>query len=368
MGSEDVHPRVAALPTWLGVGVTVCCFLFAVRLLGTATGALAPTLRAFVEANPVSPLPALGTGWLVAALVGNGTVVAAVALSLQATGLLTPSLLLLLVVGSRLGATGIVLAVGALDALRGRAVTAGTTVSVGTSLELGLLASGLTAVVYLPTALGGYLLLRSARVASLGSAVPVVGRDGPGHAAVPGVLESVAVAVTEWLGAPVAALGAVLLVFVSLDLADRVLGAADTERVRRWVTTGLESRWRAALLGAVVTALTTSVAFSLGMVVPLYSRGYLDRRETAPYVLGANVGTLADTLVVAVLLGDGGGVTAVALVGLVASAVTLVVLVVLDPVVDALSVGLDTVRRSPWHTTAALVGFLAVPVGFVAFG
>ncbi|AUV81697.1 sodium:phosphate symporter [Salinigranum rubrum] len=369
MDRKDVRARIAALPTWAGVVATVLCFLFAVRLLGTATGALTPTLQRFVAANHVSALPALGTGWLVATLLGNETVVAAVSLSLHASGLLTASQLLLLVVGSRLGATGIVLVVGALDALRGRAVAAGTTVGVGSSLELGLLASGLTAVVYLPTAVGGYLLLRWLRVDSLDGVTAALGRGVAGHGVtVPTVFEPVAASVIEWVGAPLAAAGAVVLLFVSLDVADRVLDSVDGDRVRAWVTTGLDNRWRAGAVGFVVTALTTSVAFSLGIVVPLYSRGYLDRRETAPYVLGANVGTLADTLVVAMLLGDGGGVVAVVAVGVVASAITLVVLLALDPVVRAVSVGLDTVRRSPWHTVAALAGFLAVPAGFVVFG
>jgi sodium-dependent phosphate cotransporter len=134
------------------------------------------------------------------------------------------------------------------------------------------------------------------------------------------------------------------------------------------VTPWLDNRWRAALVGFVVTALTTSVAFSLGMVVPLYNRGYLDRGETTPYVLGANVGTLADTLAVAVLLGDGGGVAAVLTVGVLTGVLTLVVLAVLDPVTKGVSVVLDAVRRSPWHTLAALAVFLAVPLSLALLG
>ena len=355
---------VAGLPTWAGVGVVALVFLFAVRLLGTATSALAPVLGQVLGRVLVSDLPALGVGWLAAAGLGNGTVVAAVSLSLHAAGLVSLPQLFLLVVGSRLGATGIVLFIGALDHVRG------PTATVGESLELGLLAAGLTASVYLPTAAVGYLATRSPTVVDALARTVLDGGatvDGDGFA-VPTVVEPVAVSMTELVGAPVAVLVAVALVFVALDLFDRVLDAADTERVRRRTTAWLDGRWRAAAVGVVVTALTTSVAFSLGVVVPLYNRGYVDRRETVPYVLGANVGTLADTLVVAALLGDGGGVTAVLAVGAIALVVTLVALVVFDPYLRLVSTVLDRVLASRRLTAAALAGFVATPLGLLLLG
>ncbi|WP_380677325.1 sodium:phosphate symporter [Salinigranum sp. GCM10025319] len=354
---------VAGLPPWAGTAVVALVFLFAVRLLGTATSALTPVLGQFLGRVLVSDLPALGLGWLVAAGLGNGTVVAAVSLSLHAAGLVSLPQLFLLVVGSRLGATGIVLFIGALDHVRG------PTATVGESLELGLLAAGLTASVYLPTAAVGYLVTRSpAAVDALARTALDGGTTVGDEFAAPTVFEPVAVSVTELIGAPVAVLAAVMLVFVALDLFDRVLDAADTERVRRLITAWLDGRWRAAAVGVVVTGLTTSVAFSLGVVVPLYNRGYVDRRETVPYVLGANVGTLADTLVVAALLGDGGGVTAVLSVGAIALVVSLVALVAFDSYLRLVSGVLDRVLASRRLTAAALAGFVATPLGLVLFG
>jgi sodium-dependent phosphate cotransporter len=354
---------VAGLPTWAGVALVALVFLLAVRLLGTATSALAPALGRVLGRVLVSDVPALGLGWLAAAGLGNGTVVAAVSLSLHAVGLVDFPQLFLLIVGSRLGATGIVLFIGALDHVRG------PTATVGESLELGFLAAGLTASVYLPTAAVGYLVTRSpAAVDALGHVFDggtTVDGDG---LAVPTVFEPVTVLVTELVGAPIAVLAAVGLAFVALDLFDRVLDAADTERVRRRTATWLDGRWRAAAVGVVVTGLTTSVAFSLGVVVPLYNRGYVDRRETVPYVLGANVGTLADTLVVAVLLGDGGGVTAVLSVGAIALVITFAALVAFDAYLRLVSGVLDRVLASRRLAIAALAGFVATPLGLVLLG
>jgi Na+/phosphate symporter len=57
-------------------------------------------------------------------------------------------------------------------------------------------------------------------------------------------------------------------------------------------------------LGCVVATLTLSGSVALTVLVPLASRGYIKREESIPYIMGANITTLADTLVAAMLLGD----------------------------------------------------------------
>jgi Na+/phosphate symporter len=55
------------------------------------------------------------------------------------------------------------------------------------------------------------------------------------------------------------------------------------------------------LLGCVVATLTLSVSVALTVLVPLAVKGYVKRDEALPYIMGANITTLADTLVVAML-------------------------------------------------------------------
>jgi sodium-dependent phosphate cotransporter len=83
-------------------------------------------------------------------------------------------------------------------------------------------------------------------------------------------------------------------------------------------------------VGLLVTGVTTSVAFSLGVIVPLYNRGYVEREELIPYVLGANIGTLIDTLVVAVVLESAVGTAVVLELLAIATLLTLGALLVHD--------------------------------------
>jgi sodium-dependent phosphate cotransporter len=57
------------------------------------------------------------------------------------------------------------------------------------------------------------------------------------------------------------------------------------------------------LMGLLVTVVTMSVSISVGILVPLSARGYVRRENIIPYILGANISTLVDTLAACVFLG-----------------------------------------------------------------
>lgn len=115
-------------------------------------------------------------------------------------------------------------------------------------------------------------------------------------------LEPVTDAVVNVVGVAPGFVLAVAVLVLSLTLFDRVLGRVDTEWLRQRFFRRFRHKWVSFGLGILITGVTTSVAFSLGVIVPLYNREYLKRREVVPYVLGANIGTFFDTIVVAVVL------------------------------------------------------------------
>ncbi|MFB6352508.1 MAG: sodium:phosphate symporter, partial [Halobacteriales archaeon] len=93
------------------------------QLLGAATDAAAPLLRRALVTVVAGDAPSLGLGWLGAYAVANGSVVAALALSLFRADILSSSQLFLMVAGSRLGAAAIVVFIGAADYLQRRQST-----------------------------------------------------------------------------------------------------------------------------------------------------------------------------------------------------------------------------------------------------
>ncbi|UHQ96097.1 thiamine-binding protein [Natrinema halophilum] len=132
-------------------------------------------------------------------------------------------------------------------------------------------------------------------------------------AAIPDVLSAVTDGFSSWSGGAIAFFVAIGMIFLSMQLFDRTLDAIDKQRLRNRYVTKLNNKWTSFGIGLVFTGLTTSVAFSLGVIVPLYNRGHVKRNEIIPYVLGANIGTLVDTLIVAIALNTPVGVMTVAL-------------------------------------------------------
>jgi hypothetical protein len=321
--------------------IAVFLFVLAIQLMKAGAKALAPNLKGtFPVDNAVSTL---GLGWIGAYLVLSGSPVAAVALSLFAAAALTELQAFTMLSGSRLGAAFIVLLVGFLYSMKGR--------NQQESTGMGVLALSLTAVVYLPGMLLGYAILRSGflsgvRWTASGDVEGLIDRVwGP-------LLNLAQGNVAGWLLFPIG-LGVIL---VSFKLLDRVLPQIDSERAAEGRMHWLRKPWPMFFLGCLAALLTLSVSVALTVLVPLAAKGYVDRREAMPYIMGANITTLADTLVAAMILGRPEGVQVVLAEAIAVSVVTIVYLLFLYRPLQSMVIALDDwVIRS----TKRLVGFVA---------
>lgn len=307
---------MAALPRllsrWSGAVLAVLLFVAAVRTLGAAAEALGPTLSGGLAAVIGTDASALGAGWLLTYLLANGSVVAGLGVTLVDSAVLEPIRGFLIVAGSRLGAAAFVVLVGVLEYLR-----SGRRLRLRRALGLGFLTFLVTHTVYLPATAVGYGLFRPLQRLLLGTL--------PGEIRV-GALErtgEVALGLAERIGPlPVAGLG-LLLAVASLRLFDGFLEGIDEERLRARCEAWLRGGWISFLLGLLITTITTSVAVSVGALVPLFNRRLLRARQLVPYLLGAGLGTMADTLLVALLLGSRSGLAMVLALVAAAAAVTL---------------------------------------------
>jgi solute carrier family 34 (sodium-dependent phosphate cotransporter) len=270
--------------------VALFLFILAIQLMKEGAKALAPTLTdSPLFSNPFSTL---GAGWLGAYIVLSGSPVAAVALSLYVGGVSTELQTFTMLSGSRLGASFVVLLVGFLYAIRNRGRNRSE------SIGMGILALSLTAVVYIPGMVLGYGILRSGvldpiRLSASADVLSVID-------VVWGPVLDVLTRLPGWSLLPLG----LAIILVSFRLLDSVLPELDGERQSSSRIAWMKRPWPMFALGCVVATLTLSVSVALTVLVPLASRGYIKREESIPYIMGANITTLADTLVAAMLLGD----------------------------------------------------------------
>jgi hypothetical protein len=272
------------------LAVALFLFVLAIQLMKEGAKALGPTL----SDSPLfsNAFSTLGAGWLGAYVVLSGSPVAAVALSLYVGGAATELQTFTMLSGSRLGASFVVLLVGFLYSVRNRGRNRGE------AIGMGVLALALTAVVYVPGMALGYWLLKGGVL----DAVQLHASDdvlslvdyvwGPALDLLTGL--------PDWTLLPVG----LAIILVSFRLLDRVLPQLDGEHHGSRRAEWLKRPWPMFALGCLVATLTLSVSVALTLLVPLASRGYLKRREAIPYIMGANITTLADTLVAAMVLGN----------------------------------------------------------------
>ena len=261
-------------------------FILAIQLMKAGAAAVGPTIQGqFPFANAASTM---GTGWLGAYLVLSGSPVAATAISLFGAGTTTALQTFTMLSGSRLGASFIVLLTGFLYAMRNPRARR-------EPLGIGIQAMTMTAITYLPGMLIGYLILREGLLN--GITWHASGKLEAVFAKVYGPLVDLAEAHLSGWALFVVGIGTILLAFSLIDRVLPEVNSATASRHMSW----LKKPWTMFLLGCIVATLTLSVSVALTVLVPMAVKGYVRRDEALPYIMGANITTLADTLVVAML-------------------------------------------------------------------
>jgi hypothetical protein len=284
---EVRQPRVYFVKKLLLFVPAIFLFILAIQLMKEGAAAVGPSIQGqFPFANGLSTL---GTGWLGAYFVLSGSPVAATAISLFGAGTITKLQTLTMLSGSRLGASFIVLVTGFLYTVKNKGER-------NDGLSIGIQAMTMTAIQYIPGMLIAYAILRSGALDGLnwhasdkldaffaklwGPIVDLAANNLPGWALF------------------LVGLGTILL---SFNLLDRVLPEVDSDSTASKRSSWLKHPWTMFLLGCIVATLTLSVSVALTVLVPLAVKGYVKRDEALPYIMGANITTLADTLVVAML-------------------------------------------------------------------
>ncbi|MGH2754911.1 MAG: hypothetical protein ACRDLB_10815 [Actinomycetota bacterium] len=332
--------RALTIGGW-GVRFLAALFLFvgALQLMKTGASSL-DVLQpgGFLVQNAGSTL---GLGWLGALFVLSGSPIAATALTLVAAGQgslpgaehFTEIQGYTMLTGSRLGAAFVVLLTAVIYASR-----AGKGARMA-PLSTAVMALCTTALIYIPSAVLGYGILEWGPFHDLNITFPAQFGDLI-DSVYGGLLDRVATwpSIVVFLGG----LGVLLL---SFKLIDSVIPQMDSERFEDPRLTWLRKKWPMFGLGCLIALVTMSVSVALTVLVPLVAKGYAKREDILPYIMGANITTLGDTMLAAFAL-DSPAAVRIVLAGIISTTVvSLVVLTFFYP----------QVRRAIWRFQRMMV-------------
>lgn len=331
-----MHERGRKVPLWrrLALGLSgLVLFVVALALMKEGAGGLAPLLRGHLEISNVAD--SLGFGWLMAFLVLSGSPAAAAAMALLSSNVLSPNQAFTMITGSRMGASSVVLLLGFIYALREH--ERWTALSAGV---LSLLLTGSIQAMVLPLGLrlmGQGWLDRLSLPALEGAAIGMNRILDP-------LLDPLAALLPNW----VLFIAGVGLVTLGFRLFDQALPPVPLQKTDLGQIPRLIYRPEVMfLIGLAITLATLSVSVSVGLLIPLSARGYIRRENIIPYILGANISTLVDTLIAAALLGDPRAVSVVTVHMFCATLVSLpLILLIYHPYERFISNSLEWITRS----------------------
>jgi solute carrier family 34 (sodium-dependent phosphate cotransporter) len=323
----EAAPSVAAGRAWRGVRLLAALFLFVLALQLMTTGASGLSILnqgGWLVRNPGSTL---GLGWLGALFVLSGSPVAATSLTLVKAESITEIQGFTMLTGSRLGAAFVVLLVAVIYALRGG--EGGRLKPLSTAV----MALVTTAVIYLPAAAIGLALLYWGPFRSIDLHLPAQ------FDSVVDIVYDPILARVENLPGAVMFLGGLGILLITFKLIDSVMPAFSEENITSSKLSWLKKKWPMFALGSLVALVTMSVSVALTVLVPLVVKGYVKRDAIIPYIMGANITTLGDTMLAAFLLGSPEAVRIV-LVGAIGTTIISVIL---------LAFFYPQVRRAIWR-------------------
>lgn len=233
----------------------------------------------------------MGLGWLGALFVLSGSPIAATSLTLVAADNISEIQGFTMLTGSRLGAAFVVLVTAVIFALRAGEGEKMKPVSTA------VMALSTTALIYIPSALLGFALLNWGPFAGLELEFPGQFAD-----LIDVIYGSILDRVETW-PAILVFVGGLGVLLVSFKALDSVMPELDgeggiAEKRLSWLT----KKWTMFALGCAVALITMSVSVALTVLVPLVSKGYAKREDIIPYIMGANITTLGDTMLAAFAL------------------------------------------------------------------
>ncbi len=323
-------------------------FVVAITLLKDGAKDFGPFVRD--RLNVTSFIDALGFGWLFSYLIMSGSPVAATALAFLDAGIVDRLGAYGMIVGSRMGASFIVLFIGFLYVLRGR--------NRATSLSMGLLSLAVAGSIQILAVGIGIYLLQSGVVdhwqLSTGAALTSVTDL---------FLDPISAAFKARFPGWIIFIFGLGIIMVSFNLFDKSLPEMSVKGGVSTISQFIFRPWVMFLLGSAITLISMSVSISLSILVPLSQRGLVRRENIIPYIMGANISTFIDTLLAAVLLQNPEAFTVVLAEMLSLSIVcALILLINYNAYKDALLAFIEWTIAAPRHLTLFMVTIFVVPL------
>jgi len=346
---ENIHRKIGKGLLFI---LSLVLFILAITLMKEGAHDLSPLVTNLFHVS--NPMNSLGFGWLFAYIVMSGSPVAAAALTFLDAGIIDQFSTFMMITGSRLGASFIVLFIGFIYVLQGRNRT--------TSLSMGLLSLIVTGTIHIAGIVFGVILINNGMFNATNFHFSAV---------ISSITSLIFDPIIFYLGSlfPLWFLFIIgfLIILLSFSLFDKALPQMTLKESHLGRTSRLVYKpWVMFLLGAGITMISMSVSVSLSILVPLSQRGFIRRENVIPYILGANVTTFIDTLIAAAMIENQLAFSVVLIEIISITIISLIILTLFfHPYQNAILNIVNKISENNRNLTLFMLGILIIPILFL---
>jgi solute carrier family 34 (sodium-dependent phosphate cotransporter) len=289
--------KYGKLKSWIKLISLLYLFILSIEFIKKSSIFLAPNIKNFLLQN-LSPIKAVSFGWFSTAIVQSSGAISTITATFAGNNLLQFSTAVYIVIGAALGTTitAIIISLITVSAKRK---------DFRHGFEIGLCYAIYSAILVVISFLLEYFFSFFSRI-SLFLASRLSGKISLLN--VPDLVGFVTSPVINLFFKGNNKIFLLVLGFVILIVSLRYIGKAvigifgGEENARKFIDKHFESKYKAYLIGALLTAVLFSSSITIGLLVPLAVVRLIGLRRSIPFILGADLGTFTDVFLAALII------------------------------------------------------------------
>ena len=285
------------LSAWLKLIGLLYLFILSIELIKKASVYLAPSIKDFLLQN-LNPIKALSFGWFSTAIVQSSGAVSTITATFAGNNLLQFPTAVYIVIGATLGTTitAIIISLITVSAKK-RDFRHGFEIGLCYAIYSALLVIIAFLLEYFFKFFSSTSLLLASKLSGKISLLKIPDLVG---------------VITSPIVNPVfnqnnkiliLILGFAVLIFSLRYIGKAVIGIfGGEEEARKFIDKHFKSKYKAYLIGALLTAILFSSSITIGLLVPLAITRLIGLKRSIPFILGADLGTFTDVFLAALII------------------------------------------------------------------
>jgi len=271
---------------WARLFFFLYLFILSIELIKKTSSALAPNIKDFISVS-ISPIKAVAAGWFTTSIAQSSGAVSTIAATFAGEGIISLQTAVFILIGAALGTTITALIISLITvAQKKRDFRHG--------FEIALCYSIFTLILVIFTVIIEYSFGAISKT-SLFVLSLIKGEAGISY--FPDIVGSLTSPITNFLFSNnnlfvIFLLSFVLLIFSLKSISKSMISVFGGEdNTRKIVNKFFDKKYKAYLLGVVLTAVVFSSSITIGLLVPLAVSRLINLKKAIPFIIGADLGT-----------------------------------------------------------------------------